>query len=62
MATGNCHVSERCLRYKNMDFPLLDYMNAYLQNKYEKETNPQVKVRLYIFPRENILRLEANKL
>ena len=36
-------VSARCLRYKNMDFPLLDYMVAYLKNKYDKETNPQVK-------------------
>ncbi len=37
-----CNVSERCLRYKNMDFPLMDYMIAYMENPYDEETNPDV--------------------
>ena len=41
MAAGVCNVSKRCLRYKNMDFPLLDYMESYLRNKYDKEVNPK---------------------
>ena len=43
-ADNDCNVSARCMRYKNMDFPLLDYMLAYLENKYHKEANPQVNI------------------
>ncbi|XP_028410612.1 1-aminocyclopropane-1-carboxylate synthase-like protein 1 [Dendronephthya gigantea] len=34
-------LSERCYRYVKMDFPLLDYMEAYLANPYDKEDNPE---------------------
>lgn len=54
MAAGDiCDVSVRCLRYKNMDFPLLDYMVAYLANKYDQETNPEVNISFPLFKSKN---------
>jgi hypothetical protein len=41
-ADDNCNVSKRCLRYRDMDFPLMEYMMAYMANPYDKENNPEV--------------------
>lgn len=43
MAASERNLSAKCLRYKDMDFPFLDDFDAYLKNKYDKDTNPQVR-------------------
>ena len=50
MAADNiCDVSARCVRYKNFHCTLGEYRMAYMKNKYDKETNPQVKYIIYFF-------------